>query len=214
MARKGYKTASFTLPDGTRKYVYAKTQEELDEKVFQLKLQLKMGVDLQDKTTLGELIKLWYTTEVEPNVRENTAANLKCVLNKHLMPLVAHYPAKDVTPAQVKLWLNETGKLNKNAAKSCHRALKNAFSLAEENGLIYKSPVLERFKAGGVESKKRTALTPTEEQQLLDAVAPTRAHLLVWFLLAAGARRGEALEKGPVRRGEPALSHPAHPGPS
>ena len=87
MARKGYKTASFTLPDGTRKYVYAKTQEELDEKVFNLKLQMKMGVNLQDKTTVGELIKLWYATEVEPNVRENTAANLKCIHNKHLMPM-------------------------------------------------------------------------------------------------------------------------------
>lgn len=192
MARKGYKTASFTLPDGTRKYVYAKTQEELDEKVFNLKLQMKMGVNLQDKTTVGELIKLWYATEVEPNVRENTAANLKCILNKHLMPLCANQIAKEVTPVQVKMWLNETGKLNKNAAKSCLRALKNAFNLAEENGLIYKSPVLARYKAGGKEFKKRTALTPTEEETLLDAVEETRAYLFVWFLLATGARRGEA----------------------
>ena len=193
MARKGYKTASFTLPDGTRKYVYAKTQEELDEKVFNLKLQMKMGVDLQDRTTLGELIKLWYTTEVAPNVRENTATNMKCVLNKHLMPMVAEHVAKDVTPAQVKIWLNETGKLNKNAAKICFRALKNAFNLAEENGLVYKSPVLARYKAGGADHKKREALSVAEEQQLIDAVSQTRAHLLVWFLLATGARRGEAL---------------------
>lgn len=192
MARKGYKTATFTLPDGTRKYVYAKTQEELDEKVFNLKLQMKMGVDLQDKTTVGELIKLWYTTEVEPNVRENTALNIKCILNKHLMPLCAHYVAKEVTPVQVKMWLNETSKLNKNAAKTCLRALKNAFNLAEENGLVYKSPVLSRYKAGGKEFKKRMALTPTEEETLLDAVEKTRAYLFVWFLLATGARRGEA----------------------
>ena len=207
MARKGYKTATFTLPDGTRKYVYAKTQEELDEKVFNLKLQMKMGVNLQDKTTVGELIKMWFVTEVEPNVRSNTADNLKCTLNKHLMPLCAHYVAKEVTPVQVKLWLNETGKLNKNAAKSCRRALKNAFNLAEENGLIYKSPVLERFKAGGAASKKRNTLSPTEEETLLDVVECTRAYLFVWFLLATGARRGEAcglmwdcvdLEKGTV----------------
>ena len=43
MARKGYLTASFTLPDGKRKYVYAKTQEELDKKVFDLKMQLHMA---------------------------------------------------------------------------------------------------------------------------------------------------------------------------
>ena len=193
MARKGYKTATFTLPDGTRKYVYAKTQEELDEKVFDLKLQMKMGVNLKDTITVGELIKMWFTTEVEPNVRNNTAANTKCILNKHLMPMVAQYVAKDVTPVQVKMWLNETGKLNKNAAKTCLRALRNAFSLAEENGLIYKSPVLSRYKAGGTEFKKREALTPTEEETLLDAVEATSAYLFVWFLLSTGARRGEAL---------------------
>jgi len=192
MARKGYKTATLTLPDGTRKYVYAKTQAELDEKVFNLRLQMKMGVDLKDRTTVGELIKLWFTTDVEPNVQENTALNQKCVLNKHLMPMVAHQVAKEVTPMQVKLWLNETGKLNKNAAKICHRALRNAFQIAEENGMVMRSPVLARYSAGGKESKERDAITPREEEQLLDAVEPTRAYLFVWFLLATGARRGEA----------------------
>ena len=193
MARKGYKTASFTLPDGTRKYVYAKTQEELDQKVFDLKLQMKMGVNLKDSITVDELIKMWYTTEIEPNVRSNTATNIKCVLNKHLMPMVEGYVAKDVTPVQVKMWLNETGKLNKNAAKTCLRALRNSFSLAEENGLVYKSPVLARYKAGGTEFKKREALTVAEEKQLLGAIVHPSAYLLVWFLLSTGARRGEAL---------------------
>ena len=138
MARKGYLTASFTLPDGKRKYVYAKTQEELDKKVFDLKMQLHMGVDLGDQTTVGELIQLWYTAEVAPNIKANTAINLKCIINKHLLPLCSDFTAKSVTPVQVKLWLNETSKLNKNAAKTCLRALKGAFLLAEENGVVLK----------------------------------------------------------------------------
>jgi integrase len=90
------------------------------------------------------------------------------------------------------MWLNETGKLNKNSAKTCLRALRKAFSLAEENGLVYKSPVLSRYKPGGVAYNERDAITPTAEEQLLDAVEVTRAYLFVWFLLATGARRGEA----------------------
>ena len=82
MARKGYLTASFTLPDGKRKYVYAKTQEELDKKVFDLKMQLHMGVDLGDQTTVGELIQLWYTAEAAPGVKCNTANNIKGVINR------------------------------------------------------------------------------------------------------------------------------------
>ena len=191
MARKGYLTASFTLPDGKRKYVYAKTQEELDKKVFDLKLQLHMGVDLSDQTTVGELIQLWYTAEAAPGVKCNTANNIKGVINRNLLPLCSAYRAKEVTPVMVKLWLNETGKLNKNAAKICLRALKGAFQLAEENGVVLKSPVLDRYKPGGFEYKKREALSPAEEEMLLDAVEGTRAYLFVWFALATGARRGE-----------------------
>ena len=193
MARKGYKTATFTLPDGTRKYVYAKTQEELDQKVFDLKLQMKMGVDLKAQTTVGELIKMWYTTEVEPNIQNSTATNMKSVLNNHLMPMVSRSVAKDVTPLQVKLWINEINKLNKQAAKICFRALRQSFELAEENGLIYRTPVLSRYHPAGREFQKRTALTPEDETRLLDAVKPTSAYLLVWTALATGLRRGELL---------------------
>jgi len=193
MARKGYKTATFTLPDGSRKYVYAKTQEELDEKVFNLKLQMKMGVNLKAQITVGELIQMWYTAEVAPRIQENTAVTFKSVLNRHLLPLVSHFVAKEVTPLQVKLWLNETNKLNQHAARVCLRTLRGAFELAEENGLVFKSPVLRRYKAEGVPYKKRKALSAAEETQLLEAVRDTRAYLLVWTALATGMRRGELL---------------------
>lgn len=192
MARKGYKTATFTLPDGTRKYVYAKTQEELDEKLFNLKLQTKMGVDLNARITVGELIKLWFETDVAPNVSPQTAQQMRMQINAHLMPRVSAYVAKDVTPVQVKMWLNETGQLNKQSARICFRALKQSFALAEENGLIYKSPVLSRYKPGGWSGPPKNVLTPAEEAELLRVLEGTHAYLLVWFLLATGARRGEA----------------------
>lgn len=192
MARKGLLSKAITLPDGRRKYIYGKTKAELDEKELTVKLDLRLGVNIMDKTTVPELIRLWYATEVAPNVRNNTELNMKCVLNKHLMPLVDFWVAKDVTPLQVKMWLNVTSKLNKSAAKICYRALKGSFNLAEENGLISRSPVLERFKAGGAPHKKREALTPEEEDQMLEVLTGTSVYLLVWFLLATGARRGEA----------------------
>ena len=192
MARKGYKTASFTLPDGTRKYVYAKTQEELDEKVFNLKLQMHMGVDLNDKTTVGELIKLWYEADVKGKIQPSTDRVLRGDINNHVLPLVSGCIAKDVTPVQVKLWINEFNKLNKVSARRCVRAVRCAFEIAEENGLVYKSPVLARYKAQGREYDKRDALTPEQERTLLDATN-ARSRLFVWTALATGMRRGELL---------------------
>lgn len=193
MARKGYLSSTFTLPDGTRKYVYAKTKKELEEKVLKLKIELSYGVDLKDDTLLSDLVQLWFSTDVKDKVTKRTEEQMKGQLNTHLMPLIAGYKAKQVTPLQVKMWLNETGKLNKHSAQVCFRALKQAFNLAEENGLIAKSPVLPRYKAGGKDSKTKEALTPAEEAALLSVLDGMDQRVFVWFLLATGARRGEAL---------------------
>lgn len=193
MARKGYLSQSFTLPDGTRKYIYAKTKKELEEKVLKAKIEMSYGVDLKDETLLSDLVQLWFSTDVKGKVALNTEKNLKQILNKHLMPLVTGYAVKRVTPLQVKMWINKTSQLDKHSAATCFRALKQAFNLAEENGLITKSPVLARYSAGGKPVKSRTALTPTEEAKLLQVLESDRTHLYVWFLLATGARRSEAL---------------------
>ena len=83
-------------------------------------------------------------------------------INNHLLPLASGCIAKEVTPVQVKLWINEFNKLNRVSARRCVRALRCAFEIAEENGLVYKSPVLARYKAHGRDYNKREALTPEQ----------------------------------------------------
>ena len=41
-----YKTKAIQLPDGTRKYLRGKTQEELDEKVLKAQILVNSGVDI------------------------------------------------------------------------------------------------------------------------------------------------------------------------
>ena len=47
MARKGQLTKTITLPDGTRKWIYGKTEEELRRKLLDYQVQLGMGIDLK-----------------------------------------------------------------------------------------------------------------------------------------------------------------------
>lgn len=193
MARKGYFTKTFTLPNSKRKYVTAKTQEELDEKVFNLKLQLRMGVDINAETTVGELIQMWYDAEVKPKVSENTAVTIRSTINQHVLPYLSGERVRDVTPLQIKLVLNratENG-LTVNTVRRVLRVLRGVFALAEENGMILKSPVLPRYKAEGKSLQKRDALTPEEEAGLLEVLKGTSAYLFTWMGLATGARRGE-----------------------
>lgn len=44
MARKKLKCKTFMLPDGTRKYIYGKTQKEVEEKYIQARLEMNAGV--------------------------------------------------------------------------------------------------------------------------------------------------------------------------
>ena len=55
-----YKTKAIQLPDGTRKYLRGKTQEELDEKVLKAQILVNSGVDICSEETFGHFAQMWY----------------------------------------------------------------------------------------------------------------------------------------------------------
>ena len=69
MPRKGYITKSLTLPNGKRKYIYGKTQAEVEEKFLEAKLLLRAGIDLDDGTTVGEFAQMWYNVYKKPDLK-------------------------------------------------------------------------------------------------------------------------------------------------
>lgn len=67
-AKKNYTyfTKAVQLPDGTRKYLRGKTQEELDEKVLQVQILVKAGVDVCSEETFGHLAQMWFDIYKKP----------------------------------------------------------------------------------------------------------------------------------------------------
>ena len=193
MARSNYKTATFTLPNGKRKYVTARTQEELEEKVFNLKLQMHMGVDLSDQTTVGELAQMWYSLEKQGKIKEATAYNWQRILDVKILPFLKNYRVRDVTPAMIQNVISQFPEKSLIDNRRQLNALRGMFDLAVENGMIAKSPVLPRFKAVGQETVGHNALTPEQAEHLLKSLQGTRAYLFVWMGLKTGLRRGELL---------------------
>ena len=49
-----YLTATFTLPNGKRKYIRASTKTELAKKLAAAKTEAGLGVDISDTTTVKE----------------------------------------------------------------------------------------------------------------------------------------------------------------
>ena len=53
-----YKTKAIQLPDGPRKFLRAKTQEELDEKVLKAQILVNSGVDICSEETFGHFAQM------------------------------------------------------------------------------------------------------------------------------------------------------------
>ena len=77
-----YLTKALRCPDGSRKYIRGKTQEELDRKVREAQAQLGMGININDNTLVGEFAQIWVDVYKRPNVKPQS---LDVVLSHHDM---------------------------------------------------------------------------------------------------------------------------------
>lgn len=195
MAQKKYKVRTLTLPDGTRKYIYGKTTKEVDEKYQMALLHLKAGVDLKNHDTFGEFAQMWFNTFKRGTVTPAVEEQIKRNLNIHVMPYLCRYRMKNITPMQCKKVFNKMTEDGKSAATQAkvYQLMVSIFKVAEENGIIYKSPMTSTVKPEGRKSKKRHALSEAQTEALRSAVRGCDIEPFVVLVLATGLRKGEAL---------------------
>lgn len=188
-----YLTKALRMPDGTRKYIRAKTQEELNEKVLQAQILVKSGVDICSEETFGHFAQMWFDIYKKPYLREKSQDVIKYVLNHQILPTLGNYRLQDITPMQIQaLMAGLAGKSNSLQSKVLIH-LRSIFTVAMENGLIAKSPVSSMLKAGGKRTEEKVALTPEESRLLLERVRDIRARTFLLIALHTGMRRGEIL---------------------
>lgn len=196
MARKNsYKVKTFTLPDGSRKYIYGKTKKEVEEKYLMAMLQLKAGVDLKNHDTFGEFAQMWFNTFKKGTVSKEVEDQIKRNLNLHIMPHLSHYRMKAITPMQCKnifTRMTEAGKSEATQIK-VYQIMKAIFLVAAENGIIVKSPMTSTVTCGGEKTKKKKALTAAQTEALRVSVRGCDIEPFVILVLGTGLRRGEAL---------------------
>ena len=188
-----YLTKTILLPDGTRKYIRAKTQEELDEKVLAAQMLMKSGVDIANDETFGHFAQIWYDIYKKPYLRENSLNSIKYVLNLHILPYLGGCRLRDITPMQIQAVMARLSDKSNSLQSKALVHLRGIFQAAEENGLVAKSPVSAMLKPSGKKTPEKTALTPQESRLLLDRVENRRAKTFLLTALHTGMRRGEIL---------------------
>lgn len=188
-----YLTKALQLPDGTRKYIRAKTQAELDEKVLKAQILVNSGVDICSEETFGHFAQMWYDLYKKPNLRENSLNAIKYVLNQHILPFIGGYRLRDITPMQIQAIMASLSNKSNSLQSKVLIHLRSIFKAAQENGLMAKSPVSSMLKPGGRKTAEKVALAPQETRLLVERVNNPRAHTFLLIALHTGMRRGEIL---------------------
>lgn len=186
-----YLRKTLNLPNGTRKDIYAKTPEELEEKVLEARLLLRAGIDISQNTTFGDFAQLWYTTYKKPNLRTASQYAYQNALNTHILPYLSNVPIRDVQPIHIHTVMNKLAGKSKSLGSIVLITLRQIFDAAEENNLIARSPVPKSMKPAGTPKHEKRALTAEEESKLLLMSEGTPIYLFIRVALDTGMRRGE-----------------------
>lgn len=196
--KKKYKyfTRALTCPDGTRKYIRAKTKKELEEKVRAAQAELDKGVNINDSTTFAELTQMWVDLVKRPRLRPQSMVTLLTQVNNHLMPTLGSLKVRDIKPLHCAQVVSGMSHLSKQTQGNILAELKSIFNFALENQLISRSPVLPSLKPSGAPPQESVPLTPEECGRLLRVTQGRYTtpwlHTFVLLCLFTGLRAAEA----------------------
>ena len=177
------------LKSGCWHDVRAKSKEELRKKLYDLETAERMGMILDDSTTVAELLAQWYNNR-KAELSFSRQRDFVNAINNHICPILGAMKVRDVKPEHCKrVMSNLAGKSNSLQTKVL-TVMKMGFDCAVDNGILLRSPCA-KLKAGGVETPEKVPLTPAQCDALEEATKGTRAYLFILLGLYAGLRREE-----------------------
>lgn len=186
--------------DGRRQYktVYGASPKEVDDKVSELRIQLKKGIDLSAKNEkFKEWSAMWLASK-KGNVSAVYYSGLEGKVSA-LNDALGDYPIGKIIPADIQSFINAIAEknphTNRPSAKKTLRDFKGIveqiFCLAIENRVVDFNPAQYVRIPARAPKETRRALTEEEQQWIVDT--PHRAQRAAMIMMYAGLRRGEVI---------------------
>lgn len=187
--KTGYYRKRIKLPDGRWKDIRAKSKEELRAKLYEVETARRLGIVLDDNTTVAELSAEWFQNR-KAGLSSSRQEDYRSAINLRICPVLGAMKVRDVKPEHCQKVMAQSAQWSFSTQQKTVSTLKQIFECAVDNGLIFRSPAT-KIKPGGAKSKEKEALTPAQCAQLVAAVQGTRAYPFVMLGLYAGLRREE-----------------------
>lgn len=178
--------------DGKRVALYAKTAQELYEKVEEAKRQIAEASYRRENPTVEEYCERWLLMQ-SAKIKANTLADYRSKVNNYIVKPIGHLDMCKVTADDIKMALLPASKKSISVYRTVHMLYKAIFESAVISNIIGRSPC-ERISAkGGVPQKEREALTDEQIKILLSTIKDLPPYVFVMIGLYAGLRREEIL---------------------
>lgn len=178
--------------DGKRVALYAKTAEELYEKVEEAKRQIEEASFRRATPTVAEYCERWLLMQ-SAHIRTTTLTDYSSKVKNYIVAPLGHMYMANVTTDDVRLALVAASEKSNSVYRSVHMLYKAIFNSAVESNIIDYSPC-ERISAkGGKPQKDKEALTDDQIVKLLSAIKGLPPYVFVMIGLYAGLRREEIL---------------------
>lgn len=186
---------------GKRRYVYAKTLEELRIKEEQITKDKSDGIKTEARyTTLNEMFDLWKT--LKRGLKDNTFQNYVYLYDTFTRHVIGDKLVMKLKKSDIKryyIYLADERGLKASTIDGVHTVLHQVLDMAVDDNYIRNNPsdrVLKELKQSYfAKSEKRMALTRAEQDLFLDFLKNSRIYSH-WYsvfavMLGTGLRVGE-----------------------
>jgi integrase len=191
----GTYAATFTLDEGKRKTIYAKTYKEAQEKLRKALYEQQQGILITaPQQTVAQFLTDWLENTQRQSVRPRTYERYEEIVRLHIIPVLGRHKLQSLSAQQVQGFYTKKSKEGFAALTviSFHNLLHKALDMAMKWNLVAKNvckavtpPRRQRFEV--------TSLTLEQIQKLFAVVEGHRLEALFKLALATGMRRGEIL---------------------
>lgn len=194
-ASDGRWVAALGLPNGKRKFLYAKTRKEAQDKLRAAQRDLDKGLDLDvAQMSVAQYLDKWLSASAKPSVKVRTYEGYESIIRVRVVPHIGTKQLPKLTALDLQTLyttLADAG-LSTRSIGNTHRVLHGAFGQAVKWNLLARNPC-EGAKAPRPQRTEMNVLTPEQVRTFLNATVNHPAHALYTLAVTSGMRAGELL---------------------
>lgn len=178
-----------------RRTVYGKTQGAVQEKIDNLREELRLGVKVEaGRTTFKDFATVWMDDIKGDSLKESTRATYSDLLKLHILPHLGSFTLEKIQPADLRTW-QAALRRKRVGASTCRSAfvlVRGILKAAVKDDAI-RYNAAERVDVPTAGAARRSALEPAQVLTLLAEARKRDAEALVVLGVVCGLRIGEVL---------------------